>query len=165
MIEQEAYSIASEINKYFDTNEQYLYTCDEFEEQIALAVRKLYGIDNIWEIADENGNIEINGKTFDGNELLMDIRGILSYDGYETILEGERGGDIANTHCYKEIRPYLDTILEDDETETGGTSYQGETLFDFLMDLGDDHIHAMDEVNDALIECRIKPIKTDKKVI
>jgi hypothetical protein len=56
---------------------------------------------------------------------------------------------------------YADEVLEDDETGTGGTSYVGETLNNFLCEIGvwnDLNMHA---VNNLLKENGIKPIKID----
>lgn len=54
---------------------------------------------------------------------------------------------------------YAQISLEDDDTSTGGTSFQGETLEDFLEEL--DYcqtIRTIKDVNKALIECGIKPV-------
>lgn len=54
---------------------------------------------------------------------------------------------------------YLTTVLEDDNTPQGGTSYQGETLEEFLTEAG---INSKDitltEVNQLLQENGIKPV-------
>lgn len=58
------------------------------------------------------------------------------------------------------ITPYLDTVLEDDGSDTGGTAFYGETLGDFLLDsdLSDLDVRSMDDVNRILRENGIKPI-------
>ena len=53
----------------------------------------------------------------------------------------------------------LNTILEDDGTPNGGTSFTGETVFDFLLSVGDDSIKTIDELNAALKENGIKPVE------
>ena len=53
----------------------------------------------------------------------------------------------------------LDTVLEDDDTPFGGISHPGETVFDFLLEIGEDDIDTLDKLNEALIECGIKPVK------
>ena len=87
-VQDEAYEIADYVYDVFQdraNDEPYTMYRDEFEEQFALACRELYGIDNVWEIVDEQGKVEINGKTFDIDELLNgDIRGILGYKGITT---------------------------------------------------------------------------------
>lgn len=82
-VQDEAYEIAEYV--YDKIKDKDTITMDEFEEQVALAIRELYGIDNVYENVDEQGKVEINGKTFDIDELLEgDIRGILSYKGWAT---------------------------------------------------------------------------------
>ena len=60
------------------------------------------------------------------------------------------------------LQPYFDIELEDDETSYGGTSYAHETLYDFLCSVSDvfelDRNTTLEEVNNALKECGIKPI-------
>ena len=60
------------------------------------------------------------------------------------------------------IKPYLNVKLEDDDTPTGGTSYEGETFVDFIDELGwtDLEIAEMTEEdwNALLKDCGIKPI-------
>lgn len=58
------------------------------------------------------------------------------------------------------LTPYLDTVLEDDGSDTGGTAFHGETLGDFLLgsDLSDLDVKSMDDVNRILLENGIKPI-------
>ena len=91
-VQDEAYEIADYI--YDHIKDRDTITRDEYEEQFALACRELYGIDNVWEI-EQDGNIEINGKTFDANDLIEgDVRGILSYKGYSTVYEGENEGGL-----------------------------------------------------------------------
>lgn len=52
---------------------------------------------------------------------------------------------------------YMNYILEDDDTPTGGTSFSGETVRDFIMTVDRD-IRDLDTLNVALKECGIKPI-------
>ena len=58
------------------------------------------------------------------------------------------------------LTPYLDTVLEDDDADHGGTAFHGETLGDFLLgsDLSDLDVKSMDDVNRILRENGIKPI-------
>ena len=48
--------------------------------------------------------------------------------------------------------------LHDDETETGGTAFLGETLYDFMMELQIPFSTPLEEINKGLVECGIKPI-------
>ena len=54
---------------------------------------------------------------------------------------------------------FLTYVLEDDSTELGGTSFDGQTLNDFLSEVGMSPDAPMNEINESLIECGIKPIK------
>ena len=51
----------------------------------------------------------------------------------------------------------LDVVLQDDNTESGGTSFAGETVRDFLSDT-EDNVTTLSELNDLLRECGILPI-------
>ena len=67
-------------------------TRDEFDEQFALAARKVLGIDNIWEFQDTP--IKIDGKEEDIFDIETDIRTILSMSGWETVFEGDAEGGL-----------------------------------------------------------------------
>lgn len=56
------------------------------------------------------------------------------------------------------IEKYLTVELKDDKTKTGGISYSGETLMDFLSSI-DEKPNNMNEVNKLLKECGIEEIK------
>lgn len=57
----------------------------------------------------------------------------------------------------------LSYVLEDDNTETGGTSKANETLYDFLCELGLlDKGYTIEKINHLLKECGIKPINKRK---
>ena len=58
---------------------------------------------------------------------------------------------------------YLDVLLKDDKTETGGMSFMGETLKDFLDELEMDYNTPINEVNKALVDCGIEPIMIEKQ--
>lgn len=58
-----------------------------------------------------------------------------------------------------QIKPYLDIVLEDDNTPFGGTAFEGETVEDFIRSFGTElHNCTPDELDAALIECGIKPV-------
>lgn len=61
--------------------------------------------------------------------------------------------------CESTARDFLDIELEDDGKETGGISFIGETLRDFLDDAGMSYDTPMDVVNKELDECGIEPIQ------
>lgn len=59
----------------------------------------------------------------------------------------------------------LNTVLEDDDTNRGGVSFVGETLADFLYEVGEEeYIHYtfsdewLENVNAMLVECGIRPL-------
>lgn len=54
---------------------------------------------------------------------------------------------------------YLDDELEDDDTPYGGKSFIGETLRDFLLEIGKPLDSPMNKVNNWLVGCGLKPIK------
>ena len=92
--------IADEMERAFiDIDKSYpvrkssdIITRDEFDEQFALACRKVLGIDNIWELQETP--IKIDGKEEDIFDIETDIRTILSMSGWETVFEGENEGGL-----------------------------------------------------------------------
>jgi len=56
----------------------------------------------------------------------------------------------------------LRTTLADDDTATGGISFVGETLADFISEVGLSIESPLAEVNEALKSCGIKPLVNDK---
>lgn len=117
-VQDEAYEIAEEMFKYFDSQDKHSYTRDEVEEQFASAVKKLYGVD-VLKVTNEDGNAVINGKTFDVNELLEgDIRGILGYNGWATIFEGDNEGGITDGEEVEESLKEEDEKVQDEPTKS-----------------------------------------------
>lgn len=57
------------------------------------------------------------------------------------------------------VKDYLDYELYDDETESGGISFIGETLKDFIEEAGMSENTSIKHINDILKQCGIKPIK------
>ena len=55
-------------------------------------------------------------------------------------------------------RKFRNIYLEDDATETGGISFIGETLDNFLDEIEMPYDTSLEEINKALSECGIKPI-------
>ena len=53
---------------------------------------------------------------------------------------------------------YRNIILKDDETETGGVSFHGETLYDFMLSCDIPLTADEDVINKALKECGIMPV-------
>lgn len=61
----------------------------------------------------------------------------------------------------KSVSKYLNVKLEDDNTPFGGISFIGQTLQDFLEEIGAEKETNMDNVNEMLKTCGISPIKLD----
>jgi len=56
----------------------------------------------------------------------------------------------------------VDIKLQDDDTPYGGISFAGETVLDFLFSIDEcdvKNMNTVDDLNLALKECGIKPIK------
>lgn len=54
----------------------------------------------------------------------------------------------------------LNVTLEDDNTATGGVSFPGQTVRDFLEETGISEDTSIKELNEALEQCGIKPLQT-----
>lgn len=57
-----------------------------------------------------------------------------------------------------DVLPYLAKELVDDDTETGGTAFEGETVLDYLLEMGTPEPVNLKKLNESLIECGIRPI-------
>lgn len=55
-------------------------------------------------------------------------------------------------------RKFSNIYLEDDATETGGISFIGETLDNFLDEVEIPYDAPLEEINKALSECGIMPV-------
>lgn len=55
-------------------------------------------------------------------------------------------------------RKFRNIYLEDDATETGGISFIGETLDNFLDEIEMPYDTPLEEINKALSECGIMPV-------
>lgn len=53
---------------------------------------------------------------------------------------------------------YLNIVLKDDDTKTGGVAYKGEILKAFMDDLAPHERQSLDDVNESLKGCGILPI-------
>lgn len=101
-VSEDAYETAEIMNDNLEKSGKRIYTLDEFEEQFALAIREYFGIDNVWEISDDNGIANINGKNVDLQEFETEVRGVLNSYGWATIYEGEYEGGITNYEEFDE---------------------------------------------------------------
>lgn len=66
----------------------------------------------------------------------------------------------------EQVRRHLKEVLKDDDTETGGTAFDGETLEDFMNEMYDetDHVVTLETVNESLKDCGIRPIVDSEEV-
>lgn len=94
-IYEDAQQVAANIYSLIKNN-NIIYR-DDFDEKFALAIRKQFNIDNVWDI-----EVLPNEETV--NEFEATVRGILGYMGYGTIVEGRDEGAlyIAPTEKEKE---------------------------------------------------------------
>ena len=60
------------------------------------------------------------------------------------------------------MQKYHNIILEDDDTKFGGISFVGETVLDFILEIGAYKIDTLRELNSKLKECGIKEIHDDE---
>lgn len=90
-VSDEAYQVADIINDRFD-GEGYI-SMDDFDEAFALAIRQVFGIDNVW---DNVETVLPNGD--DVRDFEIDVRGILSYEGWETSFEGDDEGSLTQVN-------------------------------------------------------------------
>ena len=113
------------------------------------------------------GSIENNGRKQEETEELGDffaekleeIENIIN-SGYEDEEDWDKPTGVLEG-LEKEIgKNYRSIVLEDDGTETGGVSFYGETLGDFIDEVGS--FSTLKELNDALKDCGIKTIKPKK---
>ena len=94
-VSDEAYDVAEIMSAEFEKMGDTIYM-DDFDEQFALAIRKVFGIDNIWEVRDEplpNGD--------DPGDFEVDVRGILAFDGWETQFEGDLEGGLVKVKDFE----------------------------------------------------------------
>lgn len=96
-----AYEIEEEVCDMLNGSGKNIIESDEVDTYIQDAVKKLYNVElynvDLYNDTNEDTNIiEINGETFDINDLVNDIRGILGMDGWETIFEGEHEGGVTD---------------------------------------------------------------------
>lgn len=69
--------------------------------------------------------------------------------------------DFVKESQHKTLAGVMDVVLEDDDTPYGGVAYPGETVRDFLftIDRDNDEIKTIQELNEALQKCGIKPVE------
>ena len=107
---------------------------------------KSYGLEGI-EITKEDAQFVLdmydNGNGMSYNDSLANC-----LDDIRTLLDDNTTAET-----------YLDDELEDDDTPYGGKAFIGETLRDFLLEIGKPLDSPMYKVNNWLVGCGLKPIK------
>lgn len=90
-VSNDAQLVAEKMIRAFDKMNK--ITMDDFDEQFALAIRSILGIDNVWDMSyDDTIKTDTGNTTISDFE--SDVRGILSYNGYTTELEGDNEGGL-----------------------------------------------------------------------
>lgn len=101
-VQEEAYAIADYV--YEKIKDKDLVEWDEFEDLVNEATKELYGVD-LYNEVDDDYKVTINDKEFDVNDLVNgDIRGILSFEGYATIFEGEHEGGLTTKEIEESLK-------------------------------------------------------------
>lgn len=97
-----------------------------------------------------------------------DVYEDLSYiDTVRALVNLAKGARLAfESRLDKHIRDHLNDVLQDDDSETGGVAYEGETLYDFLIASGistyaNYETVTLERINENLKACGIRPV-TDK---
>lgn len=102
-VQDEAYAIADYV--YEKIKDKDLVEWDEFEDLVNEATKELYGVDLYNDFDMETDKVIINDKEFDVNDLVNgDIRGILGYEGYATIYEGEHEGGLTTKEIEESLK-------------------------------------------------------------
>lgn len=137
--------------------------------KLGLNVNK-FGSYRVYNGGGTRGPIEHNGRTQDGTvelgnkfaDALKEIEEAIN-KGYEDSEDWDKPTGVLFN---EDLNKYLEVELEDDSTKEGGVSFKGETVKDFIDSLGDDgrKLQNLNDLNKALSDCGIKPLKESKLV-
>lgn len=110
-VSDEAYQVAEIIDNTW-SGEDFI-SFDDFEETFALAIRQVFGIDNVWDNVDEplpNGD--------DVMQFENEVRGILAFSGWETQYESDDEGGLVqlNAEQPSESKIIYDALVEYERT-------------------------------------------------
>lgn len=66
----------------------------------------------------------------------------------------------------EQVRRHLKDVLKDDDTEYGGTAFEGETVEDFMSEVYDetDHVVTLETLNESLKDCGICPVADNEEL-
>lgn len=140
--------------KELDETAQWLYDNDRAEWD-KFTDNEIIELAKLCQITDENpGGRAYDDEVFDE----MDRRG-LKLSVNEEVTKSEPVNATSNqVNQTRKIRDYLNYELEDDDTEVGGVSFNGETVEDFIGDTDLKPDDDLDTLNKALVSCGIRPV-------
>ena len=108
---------------------------------------------------DEEDVEEICDKLMD-NDYIVDMERLMDVcDDYIHYVIHEREEYKQMIEENTSVNDYLDVVLEDDGTETGGVAFNGEMLRDFLDNEECEEVKNIKQANELLKSCGIKPIE------
>lgn len=90
-VSNDASLVAEKMKRAFDKMNK--ITMDDFDEQFALAIRSILGIDNVWDMSYDD-TIKTDTGAITVGDFEADVRGILSFSGYTTEFEGDNEGGL-----------------------------------------------------------------------
>jgi len=142
--------------KEYECLEKYEKGSDAYERQGEIADRRMDEAiaqkELVESVIGECVNLQKDGV------IRIGVDNVVNYTDYLNTL---------HTECYIGS-VYAKTILHDDDKPTGGTSYNGETLADFIDEDGDSNKfrgengrYDLEKINQALYDCGIVPLKYD----
>lgn len=146
-VQDEAYEIADYIKEKIQGKD--LVTWGEFENLVSEACKELYDVD-IFATTDErvpylsDNKVTINDKTFDIDDFINgDIRGILSYDGWNTTDNGDLTTKDIEEGCKKEskLKEMYEPISSFKDFTFIDKTNQGWEVKKVYRDLDDDRMH------------------------
>lgn len=90
-VSNDASLVAEKMKRAFDKMNK--ITMDDFDEQFALAIRSILGIDNVWDMSYDD-TIKTDTGAITVGDFEADVRGILSFSGCTTEFEGDNEGGL-----------------------------------------------------------------------
>lgn len=154
-VSDEAYEVAKRINDYFGDSE--FITRDEFDEQFAIAIREVFNLPN-----DEEHDVWMLDVLPNGNDpqdFEFDVRGILGFNGWATVYEGDDEGGLENTDAEKPKANEIiyNSLIEYEENHNDSESRNWQKVINKLIDYYDMHMtdeHDIEKYNESLKESK-----------
>ena len=137
-VSDEAYKVAERINDYFSEDD--FISRDDFDEQFAIAIREVFNLPN-----DEEHDVWMLDVLPNGNDpqdFEADVRGILAYDGWNTIFEGDDEGGLEQLNAEKPRVNELiyDALREYEENHHDSEGRTWQKVINKLIDYYDMHM-------------------------